>query len=596
MASEQENSDRERLQVLLIGEDVGDLSTVQRIVANCDISCDLTRVSDPDSARQLIASRHFDCLLLNHRLPQGDALELFGEIFLQPCSQRPPIVMLTGTQPPTQASECVKRGAQEYLSTSDLSAGALRIAIRSACQQARDASVRREMDQQLVRMSMYDCLTRLPNRALLQDRIEQQVRESARTQVSFMVLMMDLNLFKPINDTYGHDAGDELLIQVGGRIVNCLRESDSVARLRGDEFAALLLATDSIDDALVVAEKIRVAIGEPFTLQQGKVNIGVSIGAAIYPEHGDTPETLMRHADKAMYEAKSNDLEFKVYNPQSEDASNEQALIASGLKRAVSENQLLLHYQPQVCLRTGDVLGYEALVRWHHPQLGLLPPSKFLPVAERSEVMEAMTMQVIRMALRQLVGLTGTDDNRTISVNVSAQVLHRHNLVDFVRQELQELDIEPRRLCLEITETAIVRSHDTAAEILGELSGMGVLISIDDFGSGYSSLKYLRMFPTDELKMDREFIGILPGEMQDSTIVETILSIGQTFGVRVVAEGVESSRCLAQLRTWNCDRAQGYLIARPMPPLELARWHREWPERWRKISKDADAARKLWSA
>lgn len=564
------------LRILMVDDDEVDRRVARRHLASCGLSLAVEETNDPVVALSLARSGRFDCVLMDYRYPRGSAFELFGELFAEPCSRRPPIVLLTGSGGERVAAESIQRGAQEYLSKGEVGSDALRLAIESAMGKARHELELELRDRELLRMSFYDALTGLPNRRLFLDRLDQAARESARSRKVFAVLMMDLNLFKGVNDTYGHEVGDQLLAAVAERLRGATREADTVARLGGDEFAALLTTANSLEGAAVAAQKIVEAVDAPFVLGERVVYVGISVGIALAPDHGDNGELLMRNADMALYDSKRTTRGIRVHGQTRTSANHEASLIAQGLKGAVAEGELFAVYQPQVRLSDGAVTGLEALVRWRHPDLGLVPAMKFVPAAERSEAIVGLTMRVLDLALAQQRSLHEEGIDLRVAVNLSARLLDQERLAESVAERIELAGVPAASLCLEVTETGIMHAPDVAERTLRALSDVGVRLSIDDFGTGYSSLKYLRNFPIDEIKIDGLFVGGLKDDPRDGIIVESVLALGRAFGVRVIAEGVEDDAAWSALCGLGCEHGQGYRFGRPMAPLELRRWLRSW--------------------
>lgn len=562
--------------ILLVADDESDIRSVERHLRSSGFATSIDSTRDPLEAQSKLDSIKYDCIFLDCHLPGGDAFELFGDVLAAPCSQRPSVVILTDMHDDGIAAESVQRGAQAYLSKTELNPTTLRRVVESACDKADMQRILERRNEQLLRLSFYDSLTGLPNRQLFFDRLGQAQREAERAGKSFAILLMNLNLFKQINDTFGHDAGDELLRQVAQRLQSVIRDADTVARLCSDEFAALLSTAQTLEGAVIVAEKIHAALSERFEIDGNVAHIDVSIGIALYREHTDKVDALIRFADIAMHEAKSNRSGVWVYGVQNSDGGYKAAMIARGLKSALQEHQLFLMYQPQIRLQDNRLVGAEALVRWQHPQLGLVPPGKFIPAAERSEIIEALTLDVLAMALEQSRNWHEQGLDLRISANLSARLLDREEFADRVKTLFGRIDVPPHKLCLEVTETGIMQSPDRAERTLTALSSLGIQLSIDDFGTGYSSLKYLRNFPINEIKIDRLFVSGVGTEARDDLIVESILALGKAFQVGVVAEGIEDDATWDHLRHLGCDFGQGYAIAAPMRATDFDNWRLLW--------------------
>ena len=420
-------------------------------------------------------------------------------------------------------------------------------------------------------MANRDVLTGLPNRALFNDRLEQAIKTSKRGDHTPTILLMDLDRFKDVNDSLGHHVGDLLLQEIAQRCVAALaRESDTVARLGGDEFA-VLLPTGDLAGAQVIARKILSAVEQPMLLEGQQVAVGGSIGIASCPEHGEEAHTLLRHADTAMYAAKRSNGGFAVYDPRYDQQSQHLSLM-SELRHAVANDELTLYYQPAVDLATGGVSHVEALVRWIHPDRGVIPPDEFIPYAERTGYIRSITQWVITKVLLQLADWRSKGVTTTVSVNISARDLANPELLAMFNSLVDEHNTWLQWLALEITETAIMDDAAHAQGVLQFLSDIGMRLSIDDFGTGYSSLSYLKKLPVDELKIDKSFVINMATDRDDASIVRSTIDLGHNMGLKVVAEGVENEAAWEMLKAWGCDLAQGYYISAPLRSDELVEW------------------------
>jgi diguanylate cyclase (GGDEF)-like protein len=422
--------------------------------------------------------------------------------------------------------------------------------------------------------ALHDALTNLPNRTLFHDRVGQALTVARRDHLPAAVMIMDLDRFKEVNDTLGHASGDELLKQAGVRLRAALRESDTVARLGGDEFGVLLPKVVDSAAASSVARKLRKALEEPFTIHGLALQIEASVGIALYPEHGDDVHSLLQRADVAMYVAKEQPGGYEIYARERDEYSPDRLTMLTELRRAIEQGELVLHYQPKADLRTGDVHGAEALVRWSHPVRGLIPPDEFIPLAQKTGVIVPLTFFVLNEALRQCRTWQLEGIDLCVGVNLSARNLLDVHLPDTVGELLGRWEVPPSLLELEITESTILADPIRAMHVLSRLSGMGVRLAIDDFGTGYSSLSYLKRLPVDELKIDKSFVQGMEDDENDAVIVRSTIDLGRNLGLRVVAEGVETVTAWRQLLSLGCDIAQGYYLSRPVPAGELAAWLR----------------------
>ena len=434
----------------------------------------------------------------------------------------------------------------------------------------------RSHSRRLAWAAVTDGLTGLPNRALLFDRIAQGLRLARRHHTKPAVLLMDLDHFKEVNDTLGHYMGDLLLIEVGERIRSELRDSDTVARLGGDEFAIFLPEVASIGHAESTARRLLRAIQVPFSLDGMSVQVGGSIGIACFPADGDTPESLLQHADVAMYNAKRGHQGFARYRVEGDEHTERRLRLAGGLSAAIAGGQLVVNYQPKIDLATGEAAGVEALVRWQHPELGLIAPDEFISIAEDTGLIKALTMSVLDQALERCRWWKDQGNEQHIAVNLSGRSLVDLDLPQAVAQVLRRWGLEGSSLTLEITETAMIDDHETAVKIITALHELGVQLSIDDFGTGYFSLSGLRDLPIDEIKIDRSFVSSMTAEEKDAFIVRSTILLGKNLGLRVVAEGVEDDATLNELRSLGCDHAQGYFMSRPLSGDQVMPWMLAW--------------------
>ncbi len=432
-----------------------------------------------------------------------------------------------------------------------------------------DVTARKQAEDRLVHTAFHDPLTGLPNRILFMQRLEHALRRSRRGG-DFAVIFLDLNRFKVVNDSLGHSAGDELLKIVGSRLQSCLRPGDSVSRFGGDEFALLLEAVESVNTATSVAERIREVISMPALLQGQEVFPGASIGIALSSANYRTPEEILRDADMAMYRAKSSGLSsYEVFDQAMHAEAVERLKLENDLQRAIERDEFHLLYQPIVCLRTRELQGVEALIRWSHPERGVVEPSMFIPLAEEVGSIIPIGRHVLRLACRQAAEWQARfprADTLSISVNLSARQIQGSPIVDDVRQILDETGLAPGSLKLEITESLIMEDRRSAAHMLNRLKALGVKISLDDFGTGYSSLSYLHTLPFDTLKIDRAFVMQLEREERSSHLVRTIVSVAHNLGMDVVAEGAETIEQVRALGEAGCEHAQGFYFS---PPAEI---------------------------
>ncbi|UCH74112.1 MAG: EAL domain-containing protein [Rhodospirillales bacterium] len=439
---------------------------------------------------------------------------------------------------------------------------------------ARDITERKAQQNLLEYLALHDPLTSLPNRTLLMDRLDHAIAASKRSGSQLALLILDLDRFKEINDTLGHGVGDSLLIAVGQTLGAPLRASDTVARLGGDEFAILLPAVSGLEVARDVAERIAVATSQPFQVEDLTLEVGVSIGAALYPDHGDSAAELMRAADVAMYVAKRDATTIAIYDEDRDHNSVRNLSLGGELRRAMDEDELVLFYQPQIELAGGRLSSAEVLIRWDHPRYGLVPPVEFITLAEQSGLIGPLTRWILRSALAHLGAWQSEGYEIGLAVNLSPRNLLEEDLASSVEELLEVHSIKADTLTLEITEDAIMTDPERALGVIGKLRARGVRIAIDDFGTGHSSLAYLTTLPVDELKIDKSFVLNMGDRGTDALIVRSMIELAHDLDLSVVAEGIEDESVLDSLRELDCDVGQGYHIGRPMRREAFDRWMR----------------------
>ena len=440
------------------------------------------------------------------------------------------------------------------------------LAIKNATRQA----------NRLQHQAMFDDLTGLPNRVLFQDRLQQAIPVSRRESQPFALLALDLNRFKEVNDTLGHQYGDLLLKQVGDRLRAASRESDTIARMGGDEFSFLLPATDAAGSR-VFAQKIMQVLEESFDLRGKNVEIGASIGIAVFPENGLDYESLTRHADAAMYVAKRAHSGVEMYDSDKSPDDEFDFALRTELRLAIEHNELVLYFQPKISHVTSRVTGLEALVRWQHPTRGIIPPDKFIPLAEQTGLIRPLTSWVLEHAISKCAQLQALGIELTMAVNLSTLNLKDPTLPSKITAALEKYQLDAKWLELEITESAVMDDTMRTVQVLAELDSLGTRISIDDYGTGYSSLSYFRKLPLDDLKIDKSFVIGMGKNHEDATIVRSTIEMGHELGLHVVAEGVEDRETWEKLTLLGCDAAQGYYMSRPLSPDDLLKWLRESP-------------------
>lgn len=456
-------------------------------------------------------------------------------------------------------------------------------------EQEKTSEALRESRERFRHAAYHDTLTDLPNRNKFIETLQFQIEKAKHNpQYRFAVLFLDLNRFKTINESLGHSVGDQLILHVANRLTNLVGKKDLVARFSGDEFAIILSKINSADDASNFAELIKNKISAPFTIEGRQiftsVSIGIAFGNALYKQ----AEDVLRDADIAMYHAKESKHTCEIFNPTMHARAVTLLQLETDLRHAIERDELIVYYQPIIDLKNMQLRGFEALMRWSHPQRGIVPPGEFIPVSEETGLIIPMTIWILRESCRQLVKwqqLNPLNALLMISVNLSGKHFARPDLVEQVKQILEETNINPKCVKLELTESAVMDNAETAIEMLKQLRALGVQLSIDDFGTGYSSLSYLHRFPIDMLKVDRSFVSTMEEGTENGEIVRTIISLAKTLKLSVVAEGIESIHQLHQLRVLGCEYGQGFLFSRPIPNHEIDkilddrnRWQRILPE------------------
>ena len=421
--------------------------------------------------------------------------------------------------------------------------------------------IRRQMEE-IERRALYDELTGLPNRTLFGDRIEQMITGAGQEPHSAAVMLLDVDRFRDVNDALGHETGDRLLQEVAGRLGETVPSSETFARLGGDEFG-ILLSPGSEEDAAALAARIHGALETPFDLSGFPLEIAVSVGIAAYPEHGEDVDTLLQHADVAMYIAKDGHAGTALYESEQDTSDAARLALAGELRGAIDKDELVVHFQPKAELESGLIVGVEALVRWQHPERGFIPPNEFIPIAERTGLIKPLSQYVVAAALRQCGEWRAAGYDLHVAVNLTIPDLLDLELPDRIGELLVETGVRPGQLELEVTETTILADPFRVRQVLNRLNEMGLRLAIDDFGTGYSSLAYLKNLPVHTIKIDRSFVMGMCEDASDATIVRSTIDLGRNLGLDVVAEGIETQEVWDALRADGCSLAQGYFISRP---------------------------------
>jgi diguanylate cyclase (GGDEF)-like protein len=572
------------LRVLLVEDSENDALLLLRVLRRGGFEPQFERVETPDAMSAALGAQTWDVVISDDTMPHFSGLSALW--VLKQSALDIPFILVSGTIGEEGAVEAMKAGAHDYVMK-----GHLQRLVTAIERELREADIRRNsnrVEEKLRYLANYDPLTDLPNRNLHYERLEQALQTAHREQSPLALILLDLNDFKEINDTMGHQSGDLLLKQLGPRIKAALRECDTVARLGGDEFAVLLPGANEAD-ATLAAREILHTLEEPFVIGDLTLDAQASLGLALFPQHGADKDTLMRRAEIAMYLAKQSASGYAFYSPDRDSYSPERLTLMAELRRAIDNEQLFLAYQPKIDLRTGHVIGLEALARWRREQ-GMIPPDQFIAIAERTGLIKSLSFWVLNAALDQSRAWREQGLAIPISVNFSARNLHDVNLPEQIAELLKNHGAEPEQLELEITESTIMADPARAFDILTRINRMGVALFIDDFGTGYSSLGYLKKLPANAIKIDKSFVINMIADENDAMIVRSIIDLAHNLRLKVIAEGVENQDVWDRLAALGCDAAQGYHMSRPLPAAEMTDWLLESP--WGLLS----AARKVVTA
>ncbi len=553
----------DRHSVLLIEDNPGDVRLIEEMLAEDPATpFRLSCVGRLAHGLEHLAAEQTRLVLLDLSLPDSHGLDTFTRVFAH--SPAVPIIVLTGNDDENIALSAVKTGAQDYLVKGKLDRELLVRAMQYSIE-------RKRYQEQLEHQANYDALTGLPNRTLLLDRLKQTIFGQRYVRPMALVFM-DLDHFKFVNDSLGHKAGDELLQGMAERLRHAVRDGDTVSRLGGDEFVLILNDQSNNEIIFRAMQRILSEVCKPITLEGKELYVTCSAGISLYPQDGEDVDTLLKNADAAMYRAKDHGRNnFQFYTSEMNKIVSERLSLESNLRRALERDEFILHYQPKHDLKSGAVVGAEALVRWRHPELGLVYPDRFIPLAEETGLIVRIGEWVLRTACVQNKAWQDAGHPPiTVSVNLSARQFRQEGLFKMVARILSETGLRPQHLELELTESMVMHNVDAAISILSGLKEIGVQLSVDDFGTGYSSLSYLKRFPIGILKIDRAFVHDIREEGRDGGLIaQAIISLGHSLKLRIIAEGVEDGKQLKFLKASRCDEAQGYLFSRPVPPEEF---------------------------
>ena len=556
------------LRVLIIEDSEADAELLLHDLRRGGYAPEFERVETPEGLDDALTRESWDLIISDYAMPCFNGLQALK--LVQEKGIDIPFIIVSGSIGEDVAVAAMKAGAHDYLMKGHTAR--LLPAIARELREVDMRQGRRKADETIYRLAYTDPVTSLPNRIRFRELVQEAIVTGQREQHPIALLLMDLDRFREVNDTLGHNRGDSLLQQVSTRLRGALFEHDVVARLGGDEFGVLLPRLAGADDVRHVIKKLHDCLEAPFMIDGIQIVVETSIGVAAMPEHADDADTLLQRADIAMYRAKRMASDYAVYAPEFNPHTPERLGLMAELRDAIEQNQLLLHFQPKVELKTGRISGNEALVRWQHPRLGLLFPDKFIEDAERTGLIGPLTRWVLIDSLTHCQNGRRDGILLRVSVNLSARSLHDPQLPKMIADALAATGAEPGQLILEVTESAIVLDPKRAEENMVALSRMGVYLSIDDFGTGYTSLASIKHLPVNEIKIDRSFVTNMLTDRNDAMIVRTVIELGHNFGLTVVAEGVETKEVLDALAALGCDEVQGYLISRPQTCELLKSW------------------------
>jgi diguanylate cyclase (GGDEF)-like protein len=569
---------RKPLRVLVIEDSEDDAELLLAELRRSGYEPTYERVETADSMKAALHSQTWDIILSDYSMPRFNALSALG--LLRDTLLDLPFIIVSGAIGEGTAVEAMKKGAHDYILK-----GNLQRLIPAIERELREAEVRREnkrADERLRYLAYHDAVTDLPNHTYLHECLERAICEAEREKNRLALIIMKVDRFNEVNETLGHQIADLLLKQIGQRVRPNLHDSDTLACLRGNEFAILLTSAENVEHSVDSVRKILKTLEQPFVLSGFKLGIQVSFGITFFPEHGTTADSLIQRSRIALTAATKAHHDYATYSGEQDGNTLQQLTLLGELRRAVVEDQLFLLYQPKVDLRVGRITGVEALVRWKHPRLGTISPDQFIPLAERTGFIMPLTLWVLHAALAQCAAWKCENQDFRMAVNLSIWNLQAIELPEQISGLITSSAISPSQLQLEVTESAIMANPEQALENITRMKKMGLRFSIDDFGTGYSSLAYLKRLPVDEIKIDKSFVMNMTREQEDAVIVRSTIDLAHNLGLKVVAEGVEDSETMHALIELGCDEAQGYYFSKPLAPTEFVVWQKQY--RWDHVS------------
>ena len=570
--------------ILHLEDNASDRELVKLLLEEAGIKNEISAVQTRNDFVRSLADDEWDLILSDFSLPAFDGLQAL-EMASKACPNTP-FIFVTGTLGEDTAVESLKIGATDYVLKQRMNrlASSVRRALKERTEKLRREKAERDLknsEDRLRFLAYHDALTDLPNRALLLDRLAQALAGARRNQGRFAVMFIDLDRFKNINDSLGHAAGDIVLKQVAERLRGCARENDTVARLGGDEFVVVLNAVRDSTDAAVAADRIRRVLNVEFQVQGIRLSVSCSIGIGVFPEDGEDCESLLKNADIALFNAKENGRNrWQFFTREMNGRAMKRLKLENGLRQARAKNELFLEYQPQLELSTGKIVGVEALLRWCHPELGLISPSTFIPIAETPGEIIPVGEWVLKTACAQAKQRQqdGTGPF-TVAVNVSSVQFRHQPLAEAIQRALNESRLDPKYLELEFAESSLSSNAEMIKPLLLQLSGMGLRLAIDNFGTGCGSLNYLRRLPFSKLKIDQSFVQSISDDPRDAAVTTALIGMGKALQMKVVAECVEKEEQADLLRSLGCDQGQGFYFGRPLDASSFAQKlqsHRLW--------------------